>query len=59
MIKIINEKEAIISNYVGNEMIRFLKQIEEIEIKDVYSINSERGRRFRRVIDNVNLFRSL
>ncbi len=59
MVKIINEKEAIINNYVGDQMITYLKAIEDIDTTDIYSIHSEKGKRFKRVIENITLFKSL
>lgn len=59
LIKKINDREVVMTNYVGNEMIKYLNSIDEIEVHDIYSINSEKGRVFTRVIQNVNLFRSL
>jgi hypothetical protein len=59
MVKIINEKEVIINNYVGDQMITYLKAIEDIDATDIYSINSEKGMRFKRVIENITLFKSL
>ena len=59
MVKIIKEKEVIINNYVSDHMISYLKAVEDIDANDIYSIHSEKGKSFRRVVENINLFKSL
>ena len=57
--KIISEKEAAVSSYVAGEMKGFGPAVEDLDFQDVFYIHSEKGKKFKRIIEKVDLIRSL
>ena len=50
MTKTMNEKQKILSNYVGTQMMTFIKIIDDINAVDFYSLHSDKGKKFAHAI---------
>ena len=48
-----------ITNYVVGESRQFDSVLEDLDFKDVFYIHSEKGKKFKRMIEKIDLIRSL
>lgn len=48
-----------VSSYVAGEMKNFGPSIEDLDFKDVFYVHSEKGKKFKRIIEKIDLIRSL
>lgn len=48
--KIISEKESMVSSYVAGEMKNFGPAVDDLDLRDVFYIHSEKGKKFKRIV---------